>query len=134
MTEEIELQSLRKNNWSDNLHQSDSEEYHEIGHELLQKTLVSPKSSVSPVKEFDFFAKYNTGSRKFKKKKKPRKKENKAKLITDAISSELANKQLLVENHIALVNADDRNSYLEKTRTKQILKSTGFRSLDAENG
>lgn len=134
MTEDIELQSLRKNNWSDTLHQSDSEEYHEIGHELLQETLVSPKSSVSPVKEFDFFAKYDTGSRKFMKKKKPRKKENKAKLITDAISSELANKQLLVENHIFVVNADDRNSYLEKTRTKQILKSTGFRSLDAENG
>lgn len=129
--EQIELQTLNKSK----LNQSDSEEYHEISNAALQETLFSPKHPVTPVKEYDFFANYDTGTlKKQSTKKKKKRKEHRPKTITDVISSELASKKLLIENNI-MVDAKDRVSYIEKkSRNRQILKSIGFRNEDAENG
>ncbi|CAH2235495.1 jg1854 [Pararge aegeria aegeria] len=131
MGEPMELQPLRK----DKYNQSDSEDYHEIGHEALQEALLSPKRPVTPVKEYDFFTNYDTGSRKQSTKKRKKKKDSRPKTIRDVISLELANKSLLIENNIIREDSEEQNGYMkQKTRLHKILKSTGSQNLDRENG
>ncbi|XP_023937701.2 coiled-coil and C2 domain-containing protein 2A [Bicyclus anynana] len=128
----IALHYFNKNTFQ----QSDSEEYHEIGHEALEETLFFPKVPVKPIKEYDFFTVYDTSNlKKRPPKKKKRRKESKSKTIIDVIHSELASKSILIENNIVIIDSKQRENYLEKlTRIHPISKSVGSRNLDAENG
>lgn len=119
MAENIELHSYRASHTKE----SDIEEYHEINQGDFVDTTFPVKHSAKPVKEYDFFTKYDVKTTKNEVGKKKIKKKEKQSNLMDIISSELAAVAVpIVENAISKSSftAEQQSSYLEKSRSPHI--------------
>ncbi|XP_050352057.1 coiled-coil and C2 domain-containing protein 2A [Nymphalis io] len=131
MTEDIESICIHNDSVK-----SGSEEYYEISQELMEETILSSKSLVPPIKEYDFFVQYDTGKKKKVAKKKKRKKQEKSRKLMDILNTELSAKPLVIKSNIIKLDYKRKQKiYLAKdlylSKTSELKES---RNIAIENG
>ncbi|XP_068618739.1 protein CC2D2B [Battus philenor] len=126
---EIKLKSYRTYSNSG----SDSEEYHEIKQNTIQKeSTFSAKPSIQHIDPYDFFTQHEVKTRDKVKRKKKKDKNKENPNIMDIIKTELAlTAPLICENVIELINHD--NGW-ERLCHRNIELKKVFRSHDVERG